>query len=81
MLCNFMSGLVSCTENLAMNREVTRSVKDKRKPKARSMKMDVKEMWYEILNGFYWFYYHKCRKFLDKLSNYQLLKKDSNLSN
>jgi len=43
--------------------------------------MDIKEMWYEILNGFYWFYYPKCGQFLDKLSNYQLLKKDSNLLN
>jgi len=81
MLCNNISGLASRSENLARNPKVTRSFKDRRKPKESLIKMDVKEMCFQILNGFCWSYYPKCVQFLDKLSNYQLLKMDSNLLN
>jgi len=72
MLCNNISGLASRSENLARNPKVTRSFKDRRKPKESLIQIDVKEMCCQILNGFCWFYYPKC---------VQLLKKDSNLLN
>jgi len=81
MLCINISGFASRSENLARNPKVMRSFKDRRKPKESLIKMDFKEMSCEILNGFCWVCYPKCVHFLHKLSNYQLLKKDSNLLN